>query len=77
MEEDWELLRRYAGLVSMGTTLEQAKEMGFVTDAYDEAHFETAAKDPNKYMGAPDTEMVNGIHDMSVVDDIVTRLKLK
>lgn len=74
---DWEMLRRFAGFMQGGLTLEQAKAAGFVQDANDEMHWDMAAEDPEFYTkDSPDTEIVNiAITDMKVVDEMLARIK--
>lgn len=78
MEMDYELLRRYAGLQEAKISLQQAKEMGFVRDANDELLYEEAGRDIELYLsGQPDNEVANPVVDMTVVDEILSRIKGK
>lgn len=75
MEIDSELLRRYAGMILAKMKLDLAKEMGFVQDANDELLWNEAATDPEGYtQDSPDTEIANPVVDMSVIDDLLSRL---
>lgn len=77
MDIDYELLRRYAGYILGEMTLAQAKTVGFVQDANDEDHWNMASNNPEQYVqDSPDSEIPPLlIHDMTVIDDMLTRVK--